>query len=179
MLFKGAGPGTHWHQKDARLTGFSSPKHLAGSANYVLSHITAYSQLSPFTSFTTSYAIARRYACSGPAGQASATNPGYVYTVDLRQLGRAHAVKLLDPVEALAQGLNGNWVHGHNADVDLLLDLVRGRSPSATTRGRLGVSSNLHLPPELAALVNAIRDAEILVEGVLPQPAVTDRDDVY
>jgi len=94
-------------------------------------------------------------------------------------LPATQAVTLRDPVEDLAQGLNGSWFHGHNGDVDLLLDLVRRRRPNATTSGRLGHASNLYLPPELAALVNAIRDAEILVEGRLPPGAVTDRDDVY
>ena len=179
MLYKGAGPGTHWHTNNARLTGFSSPQQVAGTPNYVLSHITAYSQRSPFTSFTTSYAIARRYAASGPLGQATSGNPGFVYTVDLGQLLAAASVKLVDPIEALAVGLNGNWVHAHNADIDLLLDLTRGHAPHATPAGRFGRPHDLQLPPELHALVNAMRDAEVLVEGGVPFAAVTDRDPVY
>lgn len=179
MLYKGAGPGTHWNKNDARLGGFSSPQQVAGTPNYVLSHVIAYSQRSPFTSFTTSYAIAQRYAISGPAGPATPGNPGFVYSVDLSQLAATALVKLVDPIEALALGLNGNWVHAHNADVDLLQDLARGQPPLATPAGRFGRPQNLHLPTELQALVNAMRDAEILVEGGVPSAAITDRDPVY
>jgi len=42
MLYKGAGPGTHWHSTDARLSGFSSPRQVVGSINYALSPITAH-----------------------------------------------------------------------------------------------------------------------------------------
>jgi hypothetical protein len=161
------------------LTGFRSPYTATGTLNFLISHITAYSQASPYSSFTTSYAIARGYALTGPGGPASKSQPGYVYLVDLQQLAKAAQVKVVDPVSELIGALNGSLVHNHNGDGGLMAQLALGLPVSTTSTGRFGKATPLRLSAELQVLINAVRDAELLVEGSLPPAVVTDRDDVY
>ncbi len=162
------------------MVGFRAPHTATGTLNFIISHITAYSQASPFTSFTTSYAIARGYALAGPGGLASQGNPGYVYQVDLQQLATPGIFRVFDPVASVVHGRNGSLVHDHNGDAGLLPLLVAGlASPAPPVQGRFGKTLPLRLAHELQVLVNALRDAEVLVEGSLPSVVVTGRDDVY
>lgn len=178
-LYKGAGPGTHWHQTDARLQGFRAPRAATGTLNFLLSHITAYSQASPYTSFSTSFAIARSYALAGPKGAATKANPGHVYVVDLQQLPPGAHVKVVDPLAEVIGALNGSLAHDHNGDVGLMAQLAMGLPLLATTPGRFNKAAPLRVTHQLQVLINAMRDAELLVEGMLAPAAVIDRDDVY
>lgn len=167
-LFKGAGPGSFWWGTDPRLNGgFSVSPGVVGPSS-VLRHITVASHPSPFVSFTMSYAVACQYAMSGPGGWASQVSPGVVYEIDTD----ITPLKMIDPIAGLS---SKGYAHSHDGDPDLILGIasrVLHGTVLTTPVKRIGT---LPRPPsfqdDLVGLVNAIRDAEVLIEGV-PQASI-------
>lgn len=171
LFYKGAGPGTHWHVNDARLTGFTSAASSVQNRNAVIRHIVAYSHPSPLISLTSSFAVAREYAISGPAGLATKSSPGYVYEVDLTVISKP---QVLDPVLAIAKG---GLSHMHTGHQSLILAIAQALAvlPSLHAGSKLLPPS---VPQELRALVYALRDAEVLA-AVVPSACLTNRHNVY
>lgn len=179
-LYKGAGPGTHWHTNNAQRSGFTPAVNGTGTANGLLSHILNAPQRSSFISFTTSYAVALEYASMGPSGAASPANPGYVYEVDLSQTSGVAPLIAVDPVATLALNQGGFQPgHTHNGDQTLILELAQSSSALTPVVQAGGVLGPAMATPGLRATVWAIRDAEILVCGAVPLNAITTRYDVY
>jgi hypothetical protein len=178
-LFKGAGPGTHWHKNDARILGFASAAR-GLTRNAIVTHITAYSNPSAALSVSSSFAIARRYALSGPAGPATGAAPGYVYEIDLT--GVAMPGKLVDPVQQISSSHTAAGAHQHNGDQTLLAEIASGNSSVNPFTNAMQLGGRMAAPAvsaELMALIFAIRDAEILVYGSIPHAAVVNRHDVW
>jgi hypothetical protein len=176
ILYKGAGPGTHWHVNDARIGGFTTAN-MAATSNALLRHITNYSYPSAFLSFTTSFAIARSYALTGPAGPASSANPGRVYEVDLSTL--ATVPTLTDPIVGISQATNGALAHSHDGAGMLIVEVARGMqqySPGHHSGGGTRIPS---VSQSLKALVFAIRDGEVLLGVNVLAAAIVNRHDVY
>lgn len=179
-LFKGAGPGTHWHVNDPRIGGFTLSGALSPTVNATVNHITAFSVNSPYLSFSTSFAVAREYALWGPAGPATQANPGYVYQVDLSVLSAAPA--LIDPVQHISSSNGHQPAHSHNGGYELIAEVAQVDPPTTTfTRPYHQNGSTCHptITDELQALIRAIRDAEILIHGAVPHGAVVYRHVVY
>jgi hypothetical protein len=175
-LFKGAGPGTHWHMNDARVLGFTSAAHRSHTKNAIISHITAYSFPSPYVSLTTSFAVARQYALAGPGGVASRKTPGYVYEVDLSACTVAPIT--FNPI---AEVSHAALAHAHDGEQNLILG-VASPAHSRILGVRVLHSGGLRTLPNISAemrsLVNALRDAEILVNTV-PATCVVMRHGVF
>jgi len=171
VLFKGAAPGTYWHSNDARLSGFNCATNRPPTIHAVVSHIAAYSHPSPYLSFSTSFAVARQYALPGPAGEATKTNPGYVYEVDPSAV--AAQLTAYDPVEEIVKG---GLVQNHNGDNNLIVGVVRNnRSVLTTAVDDVGGQQVLpRVSKELQALVNALRDGEVLL-AAMPSSCVIAR----
>jgi hypothetical protein len=158
------------------------------NANSVVRHITSFSHPSPYASFTASYAVACVYAAAGPGGVASAGAPGYVYEIDL-DAGDLAQLILVDPVGQIAANPplgHHPLVTHHDGEQGLILGIA---SPShlpdvlVTTPRRPGPPRADPAPaiahPELRAVVFALRDAEVLVGGHIPEAFVSNRYDVY
>jgi hypothetical protein len=182
MLYKGAGPGTHWWTNDPRTCGgfFCPPGHPA-SPTAVTSHITVASHPSPYLSFTTSYAVAVEYALVGPSGSATVANPGYVYVVD----PSVAPLTIVDPVLEIATGQQtaSRWSTEHDGGPDLVLGIAaRGIHGAALIHPPRRRGTSLPRPPsvsnELNALIFSLRDAEILIAGPVPPACVIGRDPV-
>jgi hypothetical protein len=181
-LYKGAGPGTHWHINDACVQGFVCARRRPPTANAVVTHITNYSHPSPYLSFSTSYAVARQYALSGPGGIASAANPGYVYEVDLAACTGGHSTfnaVIFNPVQELA---NLGISHEHNGDQALIVGVASGSPHDPVFAASIPqAGGGMTLPTvtkELRALVYSLRDAEVLITRV-PPACVVIRHNVY
>jgi urease beta subunit len=175
-LFKGAAPGTHWHANDARLSGFMAAANRPHTTNAVLGHITHYSHPSPYISLSFSFAVARGYALDGPTGTATATNPGYVYEVDL-----SASVGGPPPLDTLLEIAKAGHVHKHNGDQRLLLGIADPASgPALLTAVPLpgGRTATPTVSQALQALVLAARDAEVLLSSV-SAGCVVQRHSVY
>jgi hypothetical protein len=130
-LFKGAAPGTYWHLNDARLSGFMAAATRPHTTNAVLGHITHYSHPSPYLSLSFSFAVARSYALVGPAGPASATNPGYVYEIDLSIVPGCPR-----PLDTLLEIAKAGHAHEHNGGQDLMPCERRRAHHSGSAPGR-------------------------------------------
>jgi hypothetical protein len=172
LLFKGAGPGTHWHRNDARLSGFVAAASSVVNRNSVERHITAYSFPSPLLSLSASYAVARQYALSGPSGHASKAAPGYVYEIDPTNA----PVTIHDPIAVLVAT---DWGHIHTGDQSLLPALATGGAgllPACLHNGNIMQVPSVGMP--VRALVYAIRDSELLAVSV-PTVCITNRHEVF
>lgn len=162
-IYKGAAPGTHWERTDARTRGnFQGQNYGAPwGVNDVVRHITGASHPSAFCSFTTSYAVAQRYA-SGPPG----SGRGLIYVVDpARSSAR---IDWVNPVEEIA-AVDG---HYHEGDWKLLEALVVASAVTPVAH----YGGAVHAPAfrnELRAILFALRDSEVLVPHI-PATCIVD-----
>lgn len=176
ILYKGAGPGTHWWQNNPQQHGGfrSAPSARGMSPGAAVLHVTAYSHPSPFVSLTASFAVAREYALSGPAGVATRARPGFVYVVDTARA----SVRLRDPIRLIAGAqpslatVTTCLATHHDGGSDLILGVASPRlhGPVLTTPPRRirGGRNAPQVTQEFQALVFALRDAEVLAQSVAP-----------
>lgn len=184
VFYRGAGVGTHWHVNNPKLTGFIpwNPSGVPADRDRIMLHVAKGITQSPYISLTRSFAIAWGYAIFGSKGTATATNPGYVYEIELdaNSTGTRSGLELIDPVNELAATLSQPLVtpsYQHDGDQNLLLGIVRpARFRSYLTKPPLQPGGAGAYPPrvpeELKTLIHALRDAEILAIGNIPSSAV-------
>jgi len=177
-LYKGAGPGSHWCQQDARISGFVAGKPGATSLGDLVQHIAhGVSHASAYISFSSSYDVAWTYACSGPRGEATRTNHGFVYVVDTEKAPPG------SPFVYPAQELSGrpeDLTHDGSPNLALgILEPFRYRYFLQTPPLRRG-NPPTHQPPsfkqELKALFFALRDSEVLVHNRLDKACIVGRE---
>lgn len=185
-LYKGAGPGTHWHANDPRLGGFSvSANRPPTTVDAVISHIVIASHPSPYLSFTASFAVACSYASAGPGGPASAANPGYIYEIDTEL---APPGIFLDPIHFVSAppsgGTIGHSTHHHDGGQDLILAIAapaihRAILYAAPRRPPQVLPTAPMVSRTLQCLTFALRDAEVLATSGVPSQAIVRRHEVY
>jgi hypothetical protein len=181
FFYRGAGPGSFWHVRDARLSGFSphSPGATA-SISRLMNHIARASIVSPYVSLSRSFGIARAYGLVGPAGMASGAVPGYVYEIEAE---RGDCV-LIDPVKLIVEDLpdpDDSLSYQHDGEQDFLKGVVEGRVGGYAVvfpPGSAGTPRQPRLTEHLEALVRALRDAEIMALGNIPASLVRNRYEV-
>lgn len=157
---------------DARVSGFTAAA-MGVNRNAVVRHIVAYSHPSPLVSLSSSFAVAREYAISGPAGLATPATPGYVYEIDLSLV--TPNLRVLDPIRQIARaGLS----HMHSGNQSLILAVAQNLAfaPSHHSGGKVLPPT---VPQELRALVYALRDAEVLAPAVPSACISVTRHNVY
>jgi len=187
ILYKGAGPGTHWDATDATKTGLYCPSTTAPSGAAALLHITAFSHPSAYVSLSASFAVAREYALAGPAGLASQSRPGHVYVVDTSIAPRG--IHLFDPLREIvntsrltaASAACLPWHHDGAADLILGVASKAHSTILAKVPHRFGPAPGSHPPnvtQHLRALVFALRDAEVLVDKI-PANCIVRREPVW
>jgi hypothetical protein len=188
IFYKGVGVGTHLHGIDLRTTGITpfnpGASHIIDA---VMRHIVRGTVTSCYVSLTKSEGVAIDYAKNGSRLRPSASNPAYVYEISIGVPPPSN-VRLLDPLCFIASQQQGPLVspsyhhdgnqgflqHVINPALSLLLPPTAPRLP-----GMGGGASAVNLSIELNAMVFALRDAEILVVGTVPQACVTYRYDIY
>jgi hypothetical protein len=190
VFYKGIGPGTYWSGTDLRLVGLAPrAPGLSQSNNAIATHIAdGLTDSSCYISLTSSYSVARDYAMNGRVPP-SPTQPGHVYVIELNHPLSAPVVGVIDPVHQLVQAYGNPLIPGtyqHDGSQNLLLGIVdpanMGHHLSAHVSDPPG-SARSRRPArrskELEAVVMALRDAEILVVGTLPNVCFTRRYDVF
>lgn len=187
VFYKGAGVGTYWHTKDAVHHGFTAQQPgKAGGADVIIEHIVLGNTDSPYISLTRSYGVARDYALAAGRRKPTAKHPAYVYRILIPEDVR---VTLFDPLQEVAKQLPlpiQSPSYQHEGTQDFLLGVVDPSTFSAQLTAPIlsppGLSSTArqsNLSKELEMFVRALRDAEILAQGTVPQSCVTTRYDVY
>ena len=104
-------------------------------------------------------------------------NPGFVYEIDLSSM--ATFPPLRDPIEQISKGFNGSFAHSHNGSGSLIAEIAQGATVFSQAQQSGGGMLAPAVSSQLRALIFAIRDAEILVEGQIPSGAVVKRHDVF
>lgn len=195
-LYKGAGPGTHWFVHDPRTAGGFLVAPVSTGPSAIVRHIVNYSWPSAYTSFSASYAAACEYALSGPAGTATAANPGFVYEIDVH-LALAAGVRFLDPAQVILGanppvGAAGHVPTHHDGGADLIRGVadplqagILTASPRRPTNPAVPAGPTVRTggPPvvhsELRAVIFALRDSEVLATTNVEAGCITQRYLVY
>lgn len=186
IFFRGDGPGSHWHVNDPRLSGFIP--HFPGalpSDSRLLTHIACASTRSPYISFSRSFGVAQAYALVGPGGMATRSTPGYVWEIEISD---DKGCRVLDPVVEIARALPHpceELSYQHDGSPRFLLGIVDPIHLGHATRewrvrppGSGGTLRTPNLSVPLEAMVRALRDAEVLVQGNVPAAFVRNRHEV-
>jgi hypothetical protein len=186
-FYRGVGIGSYHHGIDLRTTGIS-PRNPGGhyGPTDVMHHIARGTTTSPCISLTKSYGVAEDYARNASRAPPTATNPAYVYEIDIPDPAPP-GILVVDPIFIVAsqnQNPLGSLSYHHDGNQDFLLGVVnRAAAPPAAARfppgmgGGLPRTPNLTLP--LETMVYVLRDAEVLVVGNLPQRCVLNRYEIY
>ena len=190
IFYRGAGIDTYWHLNDPTENGFiARAPGVAPTPDRMMQHISRGTQNSPFISITLSYAVARNYALSSSLDIPTRNNPAYVYEIEFQE-SLPFGLTLLDPVKRVAQGLpyppSSGPPYQHDGPPEFLLGVadpinmahfLEQHSPQPPSSEGTPRPPNLSL--ELETLVRALRDAEILVHGIIPSICVQNCVDVY
>ena len=190
IFYRGASINSYWYINNPIERGFiaRSPG-TQPTMNRLMHHIARGTVTSPFISLTRSYAVAWHYAVFGKEEIPSPSNPAYVYEIEINE-PLPVGLKLLDPVKEVAQMLPMPTSPGppyqHDGLPDFLIGVVNPRNMQrflAPHSMQLPSSEGTPRPPnltlELETLVRALRDAEILAQGIIPSACVQNRFDVY
>ena len=159
------------------------------TTNQLMHHVARGTVTSPFISLTRSYAVAWHYAVFGKEEIPSPSNPAYVYEIEINE-PMPVGLQLLDPVKEVAQRLPRPTSMSPPYQHDGLPEFLIGVVDSITMGHFLAqhspqppLSEGTPRPPnltlELETLVRALRDAEILAQGIIPSACVQNRFDVY
>jgi hypothetical protein len=83
-FYKGVGVGTFLHPKDLRIVGLA-PHNPGGTydVDAIMRHVAHGTTISPCISLTRSYGVAYDYAVNGGRAFPDASNPAYVYEIDI------------------------------------------------------------------------------------------------
>jgi hypothetical protein len=172
LLYKGVAPGTHnagdavaakpfaSSTVDPRRNGFHGDRNMPDNHNSVLRHIASYSWPSPYVSASMSFAVASDYAGSG----------GWVFEIDLA----SDPSIVINPLEVLTK--NFTHIHEHNGHQDLAHGVIDPATyawilATPPLVGGTGSSAVPHFGPPsvtkpLTAILNAVRDSELLLRNV-------------
>ena len=187
--------GTSWYINDSREVGFEarSPTTMP-TIEALITHVAKSTANSPYISLTRSYAIAWDYAVRGGTDIRTLDKRGCVYEIEI-DIPLPSGLELLDPIKEVARSLpnpidvdseGGYPFYQHNGLPTFLLGVV-SISPADILRFQVGrqpqppgpgVPCPPNLTPQLVALVNALRDAEILFHGDIPAYCVRERFEV-
>jgi hypothetical protein len=184
FLYKGVGVGTHHHPTDLRLSGIA-PANPGGvhSPPNVEKHIAHGSKTTPYVSLTKSYGVARDYAMNGGFHAPTLAVPAYVYEFLVPD-----NVSTIDPVAYIASHYTNPLVspsYHHDGDQQFLGFVAYPTSyptspgPAPRPPGAAPATSTPMLHIQLEAIVFALRDAEVLVNGNIPTSWFNHRYDIY
>jgi predicted MPP superfamily phosphohydrolase len=187
IFYRSAAVGSYWHANDARIGGFiASAPAITPTVNIMIQHLSGFIANSPFISLTASFGVARSYALVGSGGTATPDNPGYVYIIDIPEHFPS-SMQFFDPLQVIASSAPPppfSMPYYHEGAPDFLLGVVNpvqfSHSLTSVRLTAAGTSTAPATPsPHLQALLWALRDAEVLVAGIIPAQYVVQRVDVY
>lgn len=189
LFYRGIGVGTYDYTKDARISGFAprSPSIPSGNTiDILLQHIAGENTASPFVSLTRSFGVAWSYAVFHSRAVPSNIQPAHVYQIQFPD-PLPPSPQLIDPIKDISNALpppHASLSYQHDGGPEFLLGI-------ADSRMKRYRNKNIRIPPnkignrppnlsnELEALVNTLRDAEVIVMGNIPSNFITNRFDVW
>lgn len=189
LFYRGAAIGTYWHGRNAETFGFTPQQPgLPRSLDSLITHIVDGTVSSPYVSLTRSYGIAFDYAVGFSRKIPSRDNPAFVYQVEIVN-PLPIGLLLLDPIYEIVSSFpspGSSFSYQHNGNANYLLGVVSPGAMGRYLRQRVrqpppggGTPSSPSLTRELQAIVRALRDAEILAFGTVPDTLVRARHNVW
>jgi hypothetical protein len=190
VLYKGVGIGTYLHNFDLRAIGLSPHMPtLPLNIDAVMRHIARGTTASPYISLTRSYGVAEGYALDVGRAFPTAATPAYVYEIDIPN-PHPPGMTVIDPVVEVSANHNNPLIpisYHHDGTPDFLLGVVDPNgmaahlnAPIRTPKGSTPTPRAANLTIQLETIVRALRDAEVLVAGVIRNTDVTIiRHDVW
>ena len=189
-FYRGSGVGTYWHQRDPRKTGFKAhAPNPRVTPDHIMNHIArGIWENSPFISLTTSFGVACSYAAYCGRKIPTEEEPGYVYQVLLSD-PLPNSLMLIDPVKKIAERTPEPLVgtpYQHDGLPEFLIGVV-----SPTKMGEYLTIPYMQPPPSegivrtpnltqyLETFVRALRDSEVLAQGIIPAEAIENRFIVF
>jgi hypothetical protein len=178
-FYKGVAPGTYWADPahDPTRTGFTPSSSAQPTRGAFIDHVAVASRPSPFISATLSWAVAVDYARGPSAPGFGARSPGFVYIIDTDVAG-TQKTQVFNPIEIIAAQMKGKsqrFSHEHDGDSSLILGLASPTrfahiltAPPARPGSLAPLPNGPTISRDLWALVNAVRDAEVLFTFVPP-----------
>jgi hypothetical protein len=187
LFYKGIGAGTHHHATPFPHVGLTA-RNPGGtrSTNAVISHICRGTTTTPFISLSRSYGVAEMYAYAGQVPPTQAM-PGHVWEIEINDPA-PRGVIVIDPVHEISQTHRDPLApmsYQHDGDQTFLLGVVdpNGGTKYLRNHVRQPGDQNGHRTPNLTndlhALVLALRDAEVMVIGTIPQSCFINSWDVW
>jgi hypothetical protein len=188
LFYKGVGVGTHHHPIDLRATGIMPRAPGALNAITVQQHVALGTTYSSCISLTKSYGVAQDYAKNAGLAAPTRALPAYVYQVEIPD---DPGIPIIDPVDFIASKHANPLVspsYHHDGDQGFLGYVAYPSGPaylgviplSPRPPGMAGTGTHpVHRSIQLDTIVFAIRDAEVLVHGGIPNTWITIRHDVY
>jgi hypothetical protein len=183
VLYKGVGVRTFLYGASPRTEFRARMPTLPGNVDSIMRHVALGTTASPYISLTRSYGVAEGYARD--AGRAFPTHalPAYVYEFDISTPLPSAIVEVIDPVAEVA-ARNQNPLlpisYHHDGTADFLLGVIDPNTMAAhlnavirTPKGSAPTPRPAKLTIELETIVRALRDAEVLVRGVISNADVT------
>ncbi|HEX4630368.1 MAG TPA: hypothetical protein VH188_05335 [Chthoniobacterales bacterium] len=186
-FYRGAGVGSYWHRRDARITGFVAHEPGANrNLPNLIGHVRDGTTKSPYISLTRSYSVAWNYAVGW--GTPTAADPAFVYAIEINNPPPA-GLQILDPLLELLQKFNcpidGATYH-HDGNPDFLIGVIDRTNYQACLDRPIqspppggATARPANLCPELETIVRALRDAELLAVGIIPRECVVTRYEVF
>lgn len=189
IFYRGAGINTYWYLNNPAERGFTArTPELTLTVTRMMHHISRGTANTPFISMTRSYAVARDYAVLNSTVIPTLINPAYIYEIEIPDPLPAE-VKILDPVKEVAEILLPPAMrpsYQHDGSQEFLLGVVDPRNMGHFLMQQVvqppsngGTPRPPNLTLELETLVRALRDAELLVYGNIPENWIQNRFDVY
>ena len=189
IFYRGAAIGTYWHANDARLSGFTPQQpSQQPSLDRLMNHIVYGTVTSPYVSLTRSYGIALNYAIELSRTPPSATDPAFVYEIEIAD-PLPPGLSVLDPLREVVESFpqpESDYTYHHNGDNRYLLGVINPTSMRRYLRQMVkqpppggGTPSSPLLTLQLQTIVRALRDAEVLAFGTIPRSALRARYGVW
>ena len=187
-LFKGVRFDSHWYKNNAKSSGgFTAQKRGdPHTINGMMRHIMGATHISPYISLTVSYAVAYGYAAGVTAGTgtthlATPTNPGYIYMIDLPD-PLPPTLQVFDPIREIGAMTPPPLAHTpyqHEGKAEYLFGIINAHYRPLLLSYRLAYGGTVDIQPHapsqhLLTLVNALRDAELLVYDWIPSMYISD-----
>jgi hypothetical protein len=182
FLYKGVGVGTFLHSA-IPITEFRARiPSIPGNIDSIMRHITLGTTASPYISLTRSYGVAEGYAVEAGRVFPTAAVPAYVYEFNISDPPPA-GVEVIDPVAEVAAHNQNPLLpisYHHDGAADFLLGVIDPNrmaahlnAPIRTPKGSAPTARPANLTIQLETIVRALRDAEVLVRGIIRSTDVT------
>jgi hypothetical protein len=184
-FWKGVGVGTHHHATDLTRSGLQPRLAASLSEIVVQDHVARTTDRSPCTSLTWSFGVARDYAMNASKRAPTQNDAAWVYELHIPE--DQNMVRFVDPVQYISAHSSNplssiRFNYYHSGDSKFLGITAYGLATGASYPDELlphGAGGPVIQTDSHKTIVYAIRDAEVLVHGMIPKEWFKHRHPIF